>query len=107
MKIIMNVTTHYKGLKLKGKEYDVDSVTAQRWEANGIGIIVEKGKVEEVVNDDLDNIDEVEDIEDNENETDYAKMSAKKLYTLCKEKELDVKAKQSKEYYIEKLQELE
>lgn len=107
MKVIMNVSTHYKGAKLKGKEYDIDSVTAQRWEVNGIASIIEETKEKEVVNDDLDNIDEVEDIEDNENETDYAKMSAKKLYTLCKEKELDVKAKQSKEYYIEKLQELE
>lgn len=117
MKIIMNVTTHYKGLKLNGKEYDVDSVTAQRWEANGIGIIVEKGKVEEAVNnedvgDEIEEVeeeDEVEEIEEvvNDEETDYTKMSAKRLYDLCKEKDLDVKAKRPKTYYIEKLEELE
>ena len=34
---------------------------------------------------------------------DYEGMSAKELFTLCKEKGLDVEAKKSKEYYIEQL----
>lgn len=54
-----------------------------------------KSKVEEIDEDD----------DADEDEVNYEEMSAKELYALCVEKELDVKPKKSKEYYIEALEE--
>ena len=51
--------------------------------------------------------DEEEDDEvgEDEDETDYENMSSKELYKLCQEREIKVKPKKDKEYYIEKLEE--
>jgi len=49
--------------------------------------------------------DEDFDDEDTEDEVDYSEMSAKELYKLCRGKEIKVKPKMDKEYYIEKLEE--
>lgn len=47
-----------------------------------------------------------DDWEDNEGEEqDYSEMSAKELYTLCKERDIDCKPKKTKEYYIDLLEE--
>jgi hypothetical protein len=43
--------------------------------------------------------------EDEESEKDYESMSAKELYSLCKERDIDCKPKKSKEYYIDLLEE--
>lgn len=40
-----------------------------------------------------------------EEEYNYDEMSAKALYSLCKERDIEVKAKKDEEYYIEKLEE--
>lgn len=47
--------------------------------------------------------DDWEDIEGEEQ--DYSEMSAKELYTLCKERDIDCKPKKTKEYYIDLLEE--
>lgn len=44
---------------------------------------------------------------EDETEQDYENMSAKDLYKLCKEKEIDCKPKKSKEYYLDLLEEFE
>lgn len=46
-----------------------------------------------------------EDEEDEEEEIDYSDMSAKELYKLCKEREIDVLPKKPEKYYIHKLEE--
>ena len=38
-----------------------------------------------------------------EDKHDYSDMNAKDLYALCKQKGIEVEAKRSKEYYLEKL----
>lgn len=43
--------------------------------------------------------------DEEEQETDYSEMSAKELYKLCKERDLDCKPKKAKEYYIDILEE--
>ena len=47
--------------------------------------------------------DDWEDIEGEEQN--YSEMSAKELYTLCKERDIDCKPKKTKEYYIDLLEE--
>ena len=42
---------------------------------------------------------------DDEDEIDYSSMSAKELYKLCKEREIDVEQKMKEKYYITKLKE--
>lgn len=42
---------------------------------------------------------------DEDEQKDYESMSPKKLYELCKERDIEVETKKSKEYYIEKLEE--
>lgn len=42
--------------------------------------------------------------EEDNSEVDYSEMSAKELYSLCKERKLDVEAKKSQKYYIKQLE---
>ena len=91
MKIKLLVNTAYNGPKKKGDEFEVPEAIANRWVKN---------KIAEVVEEELPVGDpEVEPVE----EVDYTSMNAKELYLVCKEKGLDVEAKKSKEYYLEKL----
>lgn len=54
----------------------------------------------------LEEADAEEEEEEEENEEkSYDDMTPKELYQLCKERELDVKPKQNKAYYVEKLEE--
>ena len=46
-----------------------------------------------------------EDDEADEEEQDYESMSAKELFQLCKERDIDCKPKKTKEYYIDLLEE--
>lgn len=45
-----------------------------------------------------------DDDDDSDDGTEYSKMSAKELYTLCKERELEAKPKMSTDYYIDLLE---
>ena len=67
-----------------------------------------KKKVEE--DDDDDDYDAEEEWEDDEVEDDsidYSEMSAKELYKLCKERNIEVKPKKPEKYYITLLEELD
>ena len=59
---------------------------------------------DEVEDDDYDEDDEWED-EEEDDTPDYSEMSAKELYKLCKERDIDVLTKKSEKYYIKKLEE--
>ena len=63
-----------------------------------------KGKDEYDEDDDYDEDDEWED-EEEDDTPDYSEMSAKELYKLCKERDIDVLTKKSEKYYIKKLEE--
>jgi hypothetical protein len=80
VKVLMNTHTNYNGFKKAGESYDVDDEVAKRWKEKGIASYV----VEEDV--------------------DYHKFDARKLYALCKEMGLEVEPKQKKEVYIEALE---
>lgn len=88
MKVKMLMNTNFQGFRKIGDIVEVDGTTMERWVQRGIAetaaVIVEAEAKEEVA---IEN------------------MSAKKLYKLCVEKDLDVVAKESKEYYIQKLNE--
>lgn len=92
-KVKLLVNTAYQGPRKEGDVINVPDDFAHRWIKNKIA--------EPVVEDEVDVEPEVEEIP--EAEVSYEDMNAKQLYALCKEKGLDVEAKKSKEYYIEKL----
>lgn len=62
-----------------------------------------KKKADEDYEDD-DDYDEDEDWEDEDETPDYSEMSAKELYKLCKERNIDVLPKKAEKYYIKKLE---
>lgn len=62
-----------------------------------------KSEPEEEEEDDYDNEDWED--EENDDEIDYSEMTAKELYKLCKERDIDVVPKKSEKYYIKKLEE--
>lgn len=88
IKVKMLVNTAYQGPRKEGDIIPVPEDFARRWVKNGIAEFagaqeVEQAEVEEAV--------------------DYSSMTAKELYELCKSQGIEVEAKKSKEYYIEKL----
>ena len=97
VKVKLLVSTAYQGPRREGDVIAVPEDFAKRWVKNGIAEYA-TGK---------DAVQEKEPVvkEEKEPETgdNYEGMSAKELFTLCKEKGLDVEAKKSKEYYIEQL----
>lgn len=98
VKVKLLVNTAFKGPKKEGDVFNVPEDFAKRWVKNGIAELVEEQEEEQV-----EAPIQEEAIEEPEEEIDYKSMSAKDLYALCKEKGLDVEAKKSKDYYIEKL----
>lgn len=66
-----------------------------------------KKPVDEDYEDDYDDYDLDEDYEDedDESEVDYSEMTAKELYSLCKEKGIEAKPKKPAKYYINLLEE--
>lgn len=100
----MLVDTAYQGPRKAGDEVRVPEDFAKRWVKNGIAELVHESEilVEEAVEEPVAEEPVVEEGTAAEG-TSYEGMSAKDLYALCKEKGLDVEAKKSKEYYIEKL----
>ena len=102
LKVRFLVNTAYQGPRKEGEEIYVPEDFASRWAKNSIAEIVTEGEKsdqndvhEEVV------ADEVPAEEDDKH--DYSGMNAKDLYALCKQKGIEVEAKRSKEYYLEKL----
>lgn len=97
--------TAYQGPRREGDEINVPDDYALRWEKNGIAKIMgdeyitkEEHKDTEVEDKEITNevVSEVE-VED------FTNMNAKELFAKCKERGLEVEAKKSREYYIEKL----
>lgn len=122
VKVKMLVNTAYQGPRKEGDVVSVPEDFAKRWVKNGIAEYVQKeqetDEPETPVQDDVDETPTTDDIQEQaddsteddtaqegatEDKPDYESMSAKELYALCKEKGIEVEAKKSKEYYIEKL----
>lgn len=96
MKVEMNVTTNYSGLKEAGQQYDVESEVAYRWADRGIATILN-----DII--DVDGKELGNGAEEGTEDVAYDEMSAKDLYALAKERGLDPQAKMTKEYYIDLL----
>ena len=102
----MLVDTAYQGPRKAGDIIRVPEDFANRWVKN---------KIAELVSDEVNNEDDEVIAQEIENESEgsdevqegpvYTNMKAKELYDLCVEKGIEVEAKKSKEYYIEKLNE--
>ena len=96
--------TAYQGPRREGDEINVPDDYALRWEKNGIAKIMGDEYIAKEEHEDT----EVED-EETTNEVvseeveDFTNMNAKELFAKCKERGLEVEAKKSREYYIEKL----
>lgn len=96
--------TAYQGPRREGDEINVPDDYALRWEKNGIAKIMGDEYITKEEHEDT----EVED-EETTNEVvseeveDFTNMNAKELFAKCKERGLEVEAKKSREYYIEKL----
>ena len=97
--------TAYQGPRREGEEINVPDDYALRWEKNGIAKIMGDEYITKEEHEDT----EVEDKEitnevvSEEEVEDFANMNAKELFAKCKERGLEVEAKKSREYYIEKL----
>lgn len=88
--------TAYQGPRKEGDVISVADDFANRWAKNGIA--------EVIGSDDSNESNESGEVTDgNSGTVDYESMSAKDLFAACKEKGIEVEAKKSKEYYIEKL----
>ena len=106
VKVKMLVNTAYQGPRKEGDVISVPEDFAKRWVKNGIAAYAkDQGDVHGDENDTAGNVGNSDTGSgDTNNETpDYNGMSAKELYALCKERGIEVEAKQGKEYYIEKL----
>lgn len=114
----MLVNTAYQGPRKEGDVISVPEDFAKRWVKNGIAAYVQAEQETDEPVTPVDETPETNDVQGQADETtedgtapeestddkpDYESMSAKELYALCKEKGIDVEAKKSKEYYIEKL----
>ena len=110
-KVKMLVNTAYQGPRKEGEVIDVPEDFAKRWVKNGIAELVsevETDEEEEVIEPELINEGEgtgevQEGTQEEDAVVDYSSMKAKELYDLCVEKGIEVEAKKSKDYYIEKL----
>lgn len=118
VKVKMLVNTAYQGPRKEGDVISVPEDFAKRWVKNGIAAYVQAKQETDEPETPVDETPETDDVQGQADETtedgtapeestddkpDYESMSAKELYALCKEKGIDVEAKKSKEYYIEKL----
>lgn len=118
VKVKMLVNTAYQGPRKEGDVISVPEDFAKRWVKNGIAAYVQAEQETDEPETPIDETPETDDVQGQADETtedgtapeestddkpDYESMSAKELYALCKEKGIDVEAKKSKEYYIEKL----
>lgn len=100
----MLVDTAYQGPRKAGDIIQVPEDFANRWVKNKIAALASKDEIPqkvEVIGQEPENETE------GSGEVDYTNMKAKELYDLCVEKGIEVEAKKSKDYYIEKLNEAE
>ena len=107
-KVKLLVNTAYQGPRKEGDVFLVPADFARRWVKNGIAELVteeENGEDDKVI--DQEPEIEPEGTDEVQEGPDYSSMKAKELYDLCVEKGIEVEAKKSKEYYIEKLNEAE
>ena len=114
MKVKFLVDTAYQGPRKTGDVIDAPEDFAKRWVKNGIAALVKDDKKQtseddKVVNQ-ASNDDDVQaqapaqqTNDEDESKDDLSNKSAKELYALCVEKGIEVEAKKSKEYYLEKL----
>ena len=98
--------TAYQGPRREGDEINVPDDYALRWEKNGIAKImgdeyITKEEHEDTEVEDKEITNEV--VSEEEEVEDFTNMNAKELFAKCKERGLEVEAKKSREYYIEKL----
>ena len=103
LKVRFLVNTAYQGPRKEGEEIYVPEDFASRWAKNSIAEIVTEDEKS-----DQHDVPEEEAVADEapaeeEGKHDYSDMNAKDLYALCKQKGIEVEAKRSKEYYLEKL----
>ena len=110
VKVKMLVNTAYQGPRKEGDVIFVPEDFANRWVKNGIAELVcdDVSGNNDVTNDANDSNEpegtgDVTEGNKDDSVVDYTSMSAKDLFAACKEKGIDVEAKKSKEYYIEKL----
>lgn len=105
VKVKMLVNTAYQGPRKEGDVISVPEDFAKRWVKNGIAAYVQEEQETDEPETPVDETTEdgTAKEEPTDDKPDYESMSAKELYALCKEKGIDVEAKKSKEYYIEKL----
>ena len=110
VKVKLLVNTAYQGPRKEGDEFFVPEDFAERWVKNGIAVYADDSENGNQNDDDDTGVNDaaVDDAgettnDDAEDAHDYESMNAKDLYALCKEKGIEVEAKKSKEYYIEKL----
>lgn len=101
-KVKFLVNTAYQGPRKEGDVITVPDDFASRWVKNGIAELFDgedaPEQSEEPEDDVADNV-----VNENDSEPDLNSMNAKDLFALCKERGIEVEAKKSKEYYIEKL----
>ena len=100
-KVKFLVNTAYKGPRKEGDVALVPDDFAERWSKNGIAEVIcsDDENNEEKSSNEPEGNDNVSD----GNQVDYESMNTKSLFALCKEKRIEVEAKQPKEYYIDKL----
>ena len=99
VKVKLLVNTAYQGPRKEGEVISVPEDFASRWVKNKIAEYIEEVVEEEPADDPVP----VEGEEVADGFDVYESLSAKELYAVCKEKGLDVEAKKSKAYYLEKL----
>lgn len=96
----MLVDTAYQGPRRAGEIISVPEDFAKRWAKNGIAKFAKGAPISD---DKPEDISESISVDSETSITDYSQLSPKDLFNLCKEQGIDVEAKKSKEYYIEKL----
>lgn len=96
--------TAYQGPRREGDEINVPDDYALRWEKNGIAKIMGDEYITKEEHEDTEvEVEETTDEVVSEEVEDFTNMNAKELFAKCKERGLEVEAKKSREYYIEKL----
>ena len=86
-KVKFLVNTAYQGPRKEGDVVSVPDDFASRWVKNGIAAFID-GKEESASEPVPESVPEPE--SDTTQETDFTQLSAKELYSLCKEKGLDI-----------------
>ena len=97
--------TAYQGPRREGDEINVPDDYALRWEKNGIAKIMGDEYItkEEHENTEVEDKEITNEVVSEVEVEDFTNMNAKELFAKCKERGLEVEAKKSREYYIEKL----